>query len=325
MHTVIENHDARFQEHWKTLYCNDPWQNPLYFSEGDAQILPASAGNPGNYRDRSFLVVSNDQPVFGCSMTLHIDDQGKKRLGYFGMEASTHVNRASMMNPSNNFQPEAIRLLQQHIDSILMEENPSFIEYLDPVSCGIMSPVTQVLLEKGGRPTVQQVQVIDLKQSERALYRQICRPYREAIRWGKKNLSLDIVSGESAASEQFLAQHASMLERSVALKNYIKLVRWGQGFLVQCRYEGETVASALFVNSNKTCQFVNGDLRDSSLPEPVIHTLFWQGIVVGKYLNCDQFDLGYSATGLMSQVDDDLTPEQFGGTSHTRLRVSLTQ
>tara|TARA_A200000113_G_scaffold147932_1_gene133202 strand:+ start:447 stop:614 length:168 start_codon:yes stop_codon:yes gene_type:complete len=50
-----------------------------------------------------------------------------------------------------------------------------------------------------------------------------------------------------------------------------------------------------------------------------------KGILVGKYLNCDQFDLGYSATDLMSQVADDLTPEQFGDTCHTRLEVSLTQ
>ena len=130
MHTVIENHDARFQERWNTLYSNDPWQNPLYFSEGDSENLPVSAGSPGDYRDRSFLVVSDDQPIFGCSMTLHIDDQGKKRPGYFGMEASTHVYRASMMTPSNNFQPEAIRLLQQHIDSILWKRIPALLTTL---------------------------------------------------------------------------------------------------------------------------------------------------------------------------------------------------
>lgn len=188
-----------------------------------------------------------------------------------------------------------------------------------------MSPVTQVLLEKGGRPTVQQMQVIDLKQGELALYQQICKPYREALRWGKKNLTLDIVSGESAAPEQFAGQHASVLGRSVALRNYIELVRWGQGFLVQCKYENEIVASALFVNSNKTCRFVIGDLRDCGLPEPVVHTLFWQSIVVGKYRSCDQFVLGFIATDLMSQVADDLTPAQFGGTPYTRLRLSLTQ
>jgi len=27
-----------------------------------------------------------------------------------------------------------------------------------------------------------------------------------------------------------------------------------------------------------------------------------KGIVVGKYLNCDQFDLGYSATDLMCRL-----------------------
>ena len=325
MHTVIESHDSRFQEHWNTLYCNDPWQNPLYFAEGDSNNPPVTARVPGDYRDRSFLVVDDEKPIFGCSMTLHVDDQGRKRLGYFGMEASTHVNRASMMSPSNNFQPEAIRLLQQHIDSIILEENPSYVEYLDPVSCGVMSPVTQVLLEKGAKPTIQRVQVIDLKQSERQLYKQICKPYREAIRWGKKNLAVNIVSGETAASAQFIAQHASMLERSVALRNYIELVRWGQGFLVQCSHAEKIVASALFVYSNKTCQFVIGNIRDCSLPEPVVHTLFWQGIAVGKYLKCEQFDLGYSAADLIEQVADDLALEHFGGTAHTRLRVSLTQ
>ena len=105
MHSVIESNDSRFQQHWHTLYSNDPWQNPLYFSEVDAPLPSMKEEQGKNYRDRSFLVVAGDQPVFGCSLTLHVDDQGSKRLGYFGMEASTHVNRASILPPTNNFQP----------------------------------------------------------------------------------------------------------------------------------------------------------------------------------------------------------------------------
>jgi hypothetical protein len=97
-----------------------------------------------------------EEPIFGCSLTMHLDEQGRKCIGYFGREASSLMNQATMQTTSNSFRPEAIRLLQEHINQLIEEIQPHAIDYLDPVSCGVMSPITQVLLEKGAIPIVQQ-------------------------------------------------------------------------------------------------------------------------------------------------------------------------
>ena len=57
------------------------------------------------------------------------------------------------------------------------------IDYLDPVSCGVMSPVTEVLLEKRAIPIVQQAQIIDLLISKRDLLRSMAKSCRGMVAW----------------------------------------------------------------------------------------------------------------------------------------------
>lgn len=327
MHHVIENNDHRFQQHWHTLLDNDPLRIPLY-----ASLSERSDSGSSNYTDRSFLVISEDRPVIGCSLTLHVDPEGRKRLGYFGLDACTHVNQSSLDNPSNNFCPEAIRLLQQHVDQLLAEERPEAIDYFDPVSCGIMSPVTQVLIEKGAIPTVQQVQVIDLKLSLEQLRSQIHEEYRDHIAWGLENLELRIVSGGNrnpiAGSwrQQTTVDFAGENKTS---ESYISLLNKGQGFLVQAESERELVASALFVHSKRTCQFVFADVLTDAAPlsanKPILHSVIWQAIVQAKTLGCSQFDFSAQQTQQGCEAQGQFMPTHFGGLAHTRLKVSLLQ
>jgi hypothetical protein len=177
------------------LLENDPLQNPLYLQQQEAASLPVGlAKKEPEFEDHSFLIVARDAPVFGCSLTTHKDDHGGTHMGYFGMEASTHVNRTAIANPSNNFEPQSICLLQEHITRLMEEVKPHSVDYLDPVSCGVMSPVTQVLLERGAIPTVQKAQLIDLSLSEHALIRNISKSYRGLIHWGRCNLQLETPS-----------------------------------------------------------------------------------------------------------------------------------
>ncbi len=335
MHTVIDASDARFQQHWHKLLNNDPLRNPLYesiwgrsagFEQGSENTAEVS-----HYTDRSFLVISEDEPVFGCSLTLHVDEHGRKRLGYFGLDACTHINRTSLQNPSNNFCPEATRLLQQHIDQLLDEEQPEAIDYFDPVSCGIMSPVTQVLLEKGAIPTVQQIQLIDLEQPLSLLKSQIHESYREAIDWGNENLCIKIIRGGTTEdgfgnSESY---SATSQEQERTLESCIHLLNQGQGFLVQAEYEGALVASALFVYSERTCQCVFADVLSDAVKElegkPILHSLLWRAVMQAKGLGCAQFDFGNHNQAAMAPDSNQLSPGMFGGLAHTRLKVSLMQ
>ena len=105
MHAVIENSDSGFFGYWDKLYANDPVQNPIYMQQrADSLKIEDSAAQ---FTDRSFLVMAAEEPVFGCSLTLHLDEQGRKCIGYFGREASSHINQSSIQAPTNNFRPEA--------------------------------------------------------------------------------------------------------------------------------------------------------------------------------------------------------------------------
>lgn len=93
MHAVIENSDSGFFQYWDRLVANDPVQNPIYMQQrADSLKIKDSAAQ---FTDRSFLVMAAEEPVFGCSLTLHLDEQGRKCIGYFGREASSHINQSS--------------------------------------------------------------------------------------------------------------------------------------------------------------------------------------------------------------------------------------
>ena len=332
MYAVIETTDNNFYRYWNQLVENDPLQNPLYTPARAVADLAR-----GEYSDRSFLILDDDEPVFGCSMTLHTDEQGRRCLGYFGIEASMLVNRHSMRKPSNNFSPRAVQLLQAHFCQLIEELRPDALEYLDLVSCGLMSPVTQVLLERGGRPTVCKSRLINLALSRRALLSLISEPYRRLIAWGQDNLELDVLTGRQAANAE--TRFAELFETSRELLQHTTFTHWqtchelmlaGKGFMVRARQSGYEPATALFIHNNHTSYYVIDDTVLDTSRRPVLHSMLWQAINYGKELGCRQFDMGcVRQTPQASDTDSDdtreLDPDRFGGTPQTRLKVSLVQ
>jgi|APSaa5957512493_1039668.scaffolds.fasta_scaffold00179_16 hypothetical protein len=331
MHCVIESNDTRFFQYWNMLYANDPVQNPMYLQ---MQRRHERSHSKLEYKDRSFLVMAADEPVFACSLTSHVDEHGRKCVGYFGAEASSHVNQSSLQTPSNNFEPESIRLLQQHINQLIEEIQPDSLDYLDPVSHGIMSPVTQLLLQRGAVPTVQSAQIIDLTQSQEALYSNMNEDCRSRVDWGLRSLSIDIVSGrrfnklkQTEVDRLFVESKGN--DSNTILHNkrvYESLIREGMGFLIQARYQGELVSSSLFVHTEKTAHFVFGDILPAAPQKPVMNALIWQGILHSKAKGCERFDFGCSAFAGASkskQTQERSQSTQYGGKPQARLKVSL--
>lgn len=270
------------------------------------------------------MVIAEQEPVFGCSLTSTTDTNGLRRLGFYGREASTLMNRQQMGSPSNNFEPEAIRLLMDHFDRLMCEISPDVLDYLDPVSCGLMSPLTQILLEKGALPQVHNSQVIRLALSERALLARIDEQYRSQVIWGNEHLAMEIVAGEaigenmeqlSRLCEQYCESSDAGAELQRSCEN---LVRNQQGFLIQTALESQD--RALFVHNRHTCHLVVADIPGHSDSLPVLQTLIWQAIRFSKQLRCEYFDLGGR---ILQTVPVDLN--KFGGTAHARIRVSYSQ
>lgn len=328
MHAVIEVTDLNFKQYWSELFDNDPLQNPFY-SQHTSEQTPRNQTDT-SFIDRSFVVIAESKPVFACSLTMHTDESGRKCLGYFGLEASTHVNRQSMQSSSNNFRLEAVQLLQHHINRLIDEIKPNLLEYLDPVSCGIMSPVTQVLLEKGARPIVQTAKIIDLTLSEHALKRKIRKSQRSMIHWGQCNLGIRVASGQqfSAADAQSLSR---IFDEAVAtgdspfssLERYEQLIRQGKAFMMQGTYAEQPVASALFVHTARTCHFVFGSRAGDAPDRPMMPALIWSAMQHSKSLGCAMFEMGRLAHSDSIKSERTKLLNSFGGDSQTRLKVCL--
>ena len=330
MHLVIETSDSTFSKYWQELYENDPLQNPLYLQRRDA-VFPFARRQP-EFENRSFLIVARDAPVFGCSLTTHKDERGATHMGYFGMDASTHVNRTAMANPSNNFEPESIILLQKHINRLMEEVKPDSVDYMDPVSCGVMSPVTQVLLERGATPIIQKAQLIDLSISEHALIRNISKSYRGLIHWGHRNLQLEVLTRSrldkdpEENSNGFLQSALDLAhKRFKNCRGYEELLRKGKAFLVRANHQERGVANALFVHNNKTCHYLTGSTSPQAPNRPILHSMIWFAMLHSKRLGCDRFDLASSALAENDEDEFAIDAERFGGMSHTRLKLHLGQ
>jgi hypothetical protein len=321
MHAVIETSDSSFFQYWDKLCANDPVQNPIYMQQRCESKM--SSNSITEFTDRSFLVMLAEEPIFGCSLTLHLDEQGRKCIGYFGREASSHMNQATMQTTSNSFRPEAIRLLQEHINQLIEEIQPHAIDYLDPVSCGVMSPITQVLLEKGAIPIVQQAQIVDLSISKRHLQRSMTKNCRGLVAWGRRNLDIKIVSGDRFDAS--LVDQAGEIYAGDRV-TYDALIKKGNGFLVQGHYKGELVSNGLFVHNNKTCHLISAETVSNSIDRPVLHALIWEAMLQSRDRHCSQFDFGSSTIGSSSERSPsgaDFSATCFGEESHARLRVTL--
>jgi len=318
VHAVIDASDNRFSQYWNQLVASDPSHNPLYAPALD------SRHEDGFFEDHSFMVLAESEPVIGCSLTFSTDSHGCRRLGFLGREASTLVNRRQLHRPSNNLQPEAVRLLQEHFADLIARMSPDYLDYFDPVSCGLMSPLTQVLLEQGARPEIHQAQQIRLGLSAAALLRSLRPDYRQQLKTAKSAVSLSVISGAladdlPATLEQRCADYFGALG-SVAecWSGCIDLVRSGQGFVVQAEDAVGGSTSALFLHNGHTSHYVLHDGQQSSSVSSVLLQLLWKGLLHSKSQGCDFLDLG--GWGLAEAGVD---PSGFGGTAHTRLKVSL--
>lgn len=314
MTPIINSDHDDFADYWQQLYANDPLQNPLYGRRRKVQ-----RNSHGEYRDHSFLVLYQGQPIFGCSMTETVDEAGSRHIGYYGLEASPHSNRKGLSVGSNNFERDPVVRLQQHFAELYDSINPDSMDYLDPVSCGMMSPVTQVLLERGACPVIQAAQFIDLTQSIPVLYRNLSKRQRGLIQWGRQNLTMAIVPGAcdfpSLCSNAFLRAQVS---HTYLCESAIKL---GNAFQVQGYFKGELAALALFTFTDKCCHFLAGGSLSTAPDRPALHSLIWQAILHARQLGCEEFDLGSAPNG--KDVQPDKLLGGFGSTLRTQLKITL--
>ena len=108
---------------------------------------------------------------------------------------------------------------------------------------------------------MQQVQIIDASISKRDLQYSMAKSRRGMVAWGRRNLDIEIVSGDRF--------NASLVDRAVEIYggegvSYQALIKKGSGFLVQGHYKGELVSNGLFVYNNKTCHLISANILEEN-------------------------------------------------------------
>jgi len=337
--SIIEAGDSGFSQYWDRLFENDPYQNPLY--DNSSFKHPSEDQSRVDFDDRSFLVVTNDEPVFACSLTSHSNAEGKKQMGYFGLAASTHVNTRSMDGWTNNFSTNAISLMQWHIGNVIEKDEPDNLYYLDPISCGVMSPMTQVLLEKGAEPVLMESHMLDLTLSEQRLIRNLRTSYRSLIGWGKEEIQLRIIDKNNYTDtdlDNFQELHYQIEGRQltplIGNHSYESMISEDKGFLVQGYYRNKLISSAFFAHSPRTCYHTVSTSQQQLFDKPLSHAVVWTAILHGKKIGCKQFELGQphyqdlpGCSSIDSATENNTAVNQlakgFGGTAHSKLKVSM--
>ena len=155
-----------------------------------------------------------------------------------------------------------------------------------------------VLLEKGAISIFQRVQIIGLSISKRDLQRSMAKRRRGMVAWSRRNLDIEIVSGDRL--------HASLVDWAVEIYggegvSCEALIKKGNGFLVQDHYKGELVSNGLFAHNNKTCHLISAKKISHSIDIPVLHTLIWKAMLQIRDMHCSQFDFWSSTVGSSSE------------------------
>ena len=355
---IIASSEHEFVAHWRQLLARDRYRNPLLaglpaatragqrggvsgtrsmtrpHGNGKQEANAAAAGRMPRYDEHSFIIANNDEPLLGCAITSHTNEQGQRCLGYRGNAASIVVNRNSLEKTTNNFSDSTVAITQQHMRSLLRDLMPARLEFMDPVHFGLLSPVTHTLLEHGGLPQVSTSQVVNLQLDLEQLYAAIAPDYQALIDWqpGANNTTSvghnenllrclraptdkdELLAIMQAWGSEVIEQPArnSIASSIVAAQDKPQLL-WEllsdllveeQGFVVTCdwvlrgRYaEQLDQPAALFVHNAQRCYFVMANVAAQNASQAVILQLLWRAMVFARDIGCKEFALEGAGLG----------------------------
>lgn len=339
---LVNANDSNFPKYWSQLLLSDGLQNTLYSEDSlavsadtFARLTPISpafnSGQPAEDEGKnfSFVLLENDSPVLGCSLSLHENEEGLVKLGYKGLGATTHINPNALGPSSHNLSAQSFAVLQSHMNQLLQELQPDIVEFWDGVNCGVMSPVTQCLVARGGSAEFGSSWQLDTRSTSRELLRNVSKPTRSYIQWGQRNLQLSVRNDNLALYDyltEFTSNHqdkesclsAALWSSDSSLKS---LLSNGNVFLVNGYLDRRLVATVVFSHFGQFCQYLGSARFNTGTEQPVLHSLIWQAVLHARSLGCTQVELDHRFNLQSSELIDF---SGFGGLDQTRIKVVLT-
>lgn len=276
----------------------------------------------GREIDCSFLLIEDGEPLLGCRLSLSVLDNGKTRLGCSGYEATTYLNSRAIDSQTQNLTQLLLAKITEHLNHLIQTLQPDVIELRDSLDFGLLSPVSQYLIVKGGLPRVSHSTVIDLLKPERTLLRDVKKSVRCHIQQAQREYEF-LFGGSAAAdfssSDEQLRKntenHAQQLKR-LGFEG-AKAEKFFVGHLAK---HGLRLATVVFSYQGSALKLRRiACLKD--LPnKQLLYALLWQAGGQARAAGCSQLILGHE---LQCVEDELLSYSCLGGNARSEITVTL--
>lgn len=284
------------------------------------------------FEDCSFVVEEQGLPLLGVRMALNESPKGHQRLSGFGLPLLYVENED---RNRTGLRP-AYKLLKAELDRVVETYSVDSIIYQDFLHNGKLSFMGKHLLENRGQAVPYFTRMINLSASENELYRQIRKSYKSLINWGKKNLFLRVIDGETIVPEdieRFRELHFHAAGRETRPRHtwdlQYEMVCHKEAFVILGELEGELVTAALFPVSAKYCFYGVSASKRELFSKPLSHVVVWNAMLYAKDQGCGFFELPeqcYPKQGNPIPSEKELSISTFkrGFGGETKVRLNIT-
>jgi hypothetical protein len=328
---IIHVDASEFNDLWDQLFQGEEVLYPLY-QQKNIEYYKAYAQTP-YFDDKSFIVEEKGQALVSVRMAQNYRADGSSEISGFGLPIFFAEDRT--------IDPAWSRTAHKHVriafDHLLEEFPNSFIIFKDFLINGQLSFLGHYLLGKGGEISTEFTRIIDLSKSIADLHRQVTKSSRNQIKWGEKNLNIQILDSTKISREdmiQFQILHIHAAGRSTrpqeTWEKQYDMVCAGEAFVITGKLEDELITAALFSYSPDYCYYGVSASKRELFDKPLSHAILWRGILHARLLGCLFFEMG----NVIYPNQGDILPSKkelgistfkrgFGGKTYVRMNVTV--
>lgn len=330
---LVEAVDSAFMTLWDALMMDGENLDALYGEKNLAYYREYSVCS--DVEDLSFLVTEKEAALCGVRVFRRlVPETGVSELSCFGLP----LLYAEKAQAELNSLVRARRLFRAKIETLLQSQQiGSAIYYKDRLQGGSLSPLSRLLLDKGGEATPSFSQIIDLSLPEETLHKGMTKAYKWAVNWGRKNLVLRVVDQASMSAEhldQFHRLHVEAAGRETRTPKswalQLDMVSAGEAFCVFAWMGGVLVSAALFPHSSSHCYYGVSASRRDLFDKPISHGVIWTAIQHAKMRGLRFFEMGEQLFPMAprhnpssKELGISFFKRAFGGESWVSLDVNL--
>lgn len=325
---IIDSANPKFLSALDGLSHNTYWQSSLYQRSTIDWIKESHPSFATPAVDVSFAVVQNDKPAFVF-------------IGY-RQDTGNSVLVSTYQYPSISLQTD---FLSRNTKKAILKElddrvgDSADVHYRDYLQDGLLSIVSEYLLEKGATAKPAFSSVIDLSADIDQIKRGLRKSYKSLINWGNREIKPKLIQHDSVDGEildDFRRLHARVSGRETrtldSWNKQLEMVRLKDAFLVYGHLNNELVSAGFFICSNDHLYYGSSASRRDLFEKPMFHTLMWSALEHAKAQGIKWFEVGdqvfcnhpQSPQPTPKEISISNFKSGFGGNAKTYLDISLS-